>query len=331
LPSHIYFAGDPVSAPGQYWQQSNGACTGPFFTPSDYIYYAVDGEASPPVELADTMVGDDRLALRVRTGTDGAATPLAFFDRDLQTDCEPSERVGSSGVCEPIGAPVASYFGDAQCTQAVVAFSMSLSPQPVVARLDHAGACATYHTFGAELTSTVFRLDRGNCVAVARDPSSHYLPLADEAALPAIERTVEDSPRRLHRLRIAAEGMFAYGDRVIDTAIDGECARVLLGDVERCLPTSTLTAVDMFAPGCTQRVRVTQVPTSACHTPEFAASFTDHIALAAIGDVTSETVYRPASDGTCKPYTPPADQALRTLGPPLPEDTFLAVHPFGER
>jgi hypothetical protein len=331
LPSHIYRAADPVTAPGQYWQQIDGACTGPFFTPSDYTYYAIESEASPPVELSETTVGDGRLALRVRKSTDGAATPLAVFDRELQTDCEPSARTGDQGVCEPIGAAIASYFADAECTQPAVAISMSVSPQPLVARIDHPGACSTYHALGADLASTIYRLDRGNCFAIVRDPSVHYLPLVDEAALPAIERTAEESPRRLHRLRIADDDLLAYGDRVIDTAIDGECARVLLGDVERCMPTSTLTALDMFAPGCAQRVRVTQVPTSACQTPEFAASFTDHIELSAIGDATTEIVYRPAADGTCKPYSPPAGYELRALGPPLPDDTFLAVHPFGER
>lgn len=331
LASHLYKAGDPVAAPGQYYQRIGDQCAGPFFTPFEDVYYALTGEYGPPIEITDSITGDGRLQLRVRSSSDGAITPLAFYDRDLATDCEASERAGSSAVCEPVGAPIASLFADAQCTLAAVAITTDTSsPQPLVARLDHDNDCPTFHELGGDVTA-IYRLDRGACVPSARDPRLRYVLLAAEASLIAVDRVEQRTPHRLHRIVVSTPELTAYADRLVDTGVHEECARVKLGDLERCIPTSTLGALDVYAQGCTQRLPVTQVPIRNCHTPQFALSFTDPLTISAIGDVTTQTVYRYGSTGLCQPYTPPDGQQLRTLGPPLPEDTFLAARPYGVR
>jgi hypothetical protein len=329
LPSHVYRAGQPTAAPGQYWQRIDDTCAGPFFTPSDYVYYQLTGEVDV-VELRDTIVGEGRLELRVRTSTDGAITPLALFDRDLVADCEPAERADGTAACEPVSAPAATLFADATCATPAVAIADSPSP-PLVARLESDGDCPTYHVLGAELTTTLYRTTGTACVPVARVPSAHYYTLGDEAALPAIEREVEPSAHRLHRIIAATDDLVAYGTHLVDNAIRGECARAMLGEVQRCVPTSTIAATDVYAAGCVQRLPITEVPVRSCHAPAFAVTFGDAVAISAIGDITTQTVYRFATDGTCKPYTPPADRPLHTLGPPLPDDTFLAARPYGER
>lgn len=332
LASHLYKAGAPVAAPGTYYQRIGDQCAGPFFTPSEDVYYALTGEYDPPIELTDSIVGDGRLQLRVRSSSDGAITPLAFYDRDLAVDCDVSERAGSSAVCEPIGAPVASYFADALCTQPAVALPLtSNTPQPLVARLDHDGDCPTFQALGADVTSTLYRLDRGGCIAVARDPAQRYVALGEVASLLEVGRTVQTSPHRLHRILVATPELTAFGDHLVDTAVHQECARVQVGEVERCLPTSTLVALDLYAQGCAQRLPITAVPIRNCHPPAFAISTTDPVTLSAIGDVTTQTVYRFGSNGACTPYIPPDGQQLRSLGPPLPEDTFLAARAYGER
>ena len=329
LPSHIYRAGAPIAAPGQYYERTDGMCDGPFFTPSDYVYYQLDGEVDP-VAITETEVGTGRLVLRVRTTADGASTPLAIFDRELATDCEPAELDGTE-VCEPTGAPISTFFADGACTQPAVAIPSTTTPQPLVARLEQPGDCPTYRAIDVELTTPVYRLDRGGCIGAVRDPTRRYFAVGELATLAPIERTIEASHRRLQRVLIAADDLFTYGTPLVDNATQAECARVLVGDVERCLPTNTLVATDVYAPGCVQRLRVTPAPIRACRPSAFAVSSTAPIELAALGDVTTETVYRFGINGACIPFTPPADQQLRTLGPALPEDTFLAARPFGER
>jgi hypothetical protein len=331
VPSHVYKAGEPIEAPDQYYQRVDGACAGPFFTPSDYVYYQLTGEYDPPIELTDSVVGDGRIALRIRTSSDGAITPLALFDRDLAVDCEPAGQADGSAVCEPVAAPIATLFAEPTCTQPVVALPDSSSQQPLVARYESAANCATYHALGPELTTSLYRLDRGSCVGAPRISSVHYVPLTEPASLASIERAVEPSARRLHRIIASTDDVVAYGSRLVDNAIRAECARVAVGELERCLPTNTITAIDLYAPGCAQRMRVTAVPTHSCREPAFAVSLGEHAAVSAIGDVTTQVVYRIANDGTCRLYTPSADEQLRTLGPPLPEDTFLAARPYGER
>jgi len=296
----------------------------------EFTYYQVTSELDV-VELHDTTIGDGRLKLRTRTSTDGAITPLALFDSALAVDCEPTER-GGTAVCEPVYAPVATLFADATCEQPAVAISASESdqPQPLVAQVE-SDDCPTYHTFGPELTTTVYRLDRNACVPISRGTLLHYYALADEATLAPIDRSVEASPHRLQRIIAATDDIAAYGTRLVDNAIRGECARVMVGEVERCLPTSTIVATDLYAAGCSQRVRVTDVPVRSCTPPAFAFTVGDAGTVSAIGELTTQPVYRFADDGVCRLYTPPADRQLRTLGPPLPDTTFLAARRYGER
>jgi hypothetical protein len=330
LPSRIFRAtNSTISSPGQYYQRIDGTCSGPFFASIDFAYYMLEGEVSPPVEISETEVGIGRLAMRVRTSSDGASVPLAVFDRDFAVDCEPSLR-GDGAVCEPTSAPVASLFADAACQQPAVAVAGTTTPS--VARLEHDdGDCPTFHSLVGELPGVIYRLDRGSCIATARQPSLRYYLLGAEAALAPVERTVEDAHRRLQRIAIDTGEFSTYAHTLVDTALGDECARTRLGELDRCVPRSTIVALALYAQGCVQQLRVTTVPVRACHPPAFAITFHEAYAISAIGDATSEIVYRPAADGSCKPYVPPIDQQLRTLGPPLPDDTFLAARPFGVR
>jgi hypothetical protein len=104
-----------------------------------------------------------------------------------------------------------------------------------------------------------------------------------------------------------------------------------MGEIERCLPTNTISALPLYAPGCTQRLRVTQAPIRSCDPPQIAVSVGDEVHASALGDVTPQAVYTTAFDTTCRLYRPPPDQELRALGPPLPDDTFPAARPYGER
>jgi hypothetical protein len=328
LPAHVYRAGEPIAAPGEYYERVDGMCLGPMPTPSDYVYYQLTGEVDV-VELHESIVGDDRLSLRVRTSTDGSITPLAIFDRELMADCEPAARTDGPAVCEPVYAPTANLFADATCAQPAVAIIGS--PQPLVARLEPVSGCPTYRALGAELTTPLYRLEGTACVGVARVPLVHYYPLEGEATLAPLERTVEASARRLHRIIAATDSLVAYGQRLVDTATRAECARYPIGEIERCLPTNTVDGLPLFALGCTQRLRGTQAPVRSCDRPQIAVSTADEAHASTIGDLTNQAVYTTALDGTCRPYRPPLDQELRALGPPLPDDTFLAARPYGER
>ncbi|HUS33161.1 MAG TPA: hypothetical protein VMZ53_31885, partial [Kofleriaceae bacterium] len=327
--SHVYAALDPIPAPGEYYELHDGTCTGPFSTPSEDVYYQLGGEVDT-VALDESVIGDGRLALRVRTSNDGSITPIGIFDRELAVDCEPVEDATGGTYCEPVYASTASLFADARCEQPAVGFVTVPSPQPLVARREQNGDCPTYHRLGAELTTPVYQR-QGNACVVAGVPLPHVFPLVEEAVLAPVDRAVEPSSRRLRRIIASADGLVAYSSRLVDTAIRGDCARYPVGDIERCLPPTTIFVETLYEAGCTQRMRVASVPTRSCHPPAFVLSATDPPTVAALGDVTTQATYRLESTGACSPYTPPRDRELRTLGPPLPDDTFLAARPFGER
>lgn len=327
-PTALYRAGDATTTPASYYLRSGGGCVGPITTSDTATYYETTDEvaADSLVLIDEIRVGTARLAARVRTGSDGTRVPLALVDSELGRDCQVIARDDGSAACEPLDAPLADAFADAACGEPALVTPAGASAPPIA---KVAAPCAEYHSVGGELAAA-YRRDRGACVALL--PANVRFFALGAAVEPApVERIVETTAGRRLERAIASDPGLAIAAALVDTATHAECTRVVIDEVTRCIPADMLPALDAYAAGCQQPLRIVAVPIRACTRVAFATSNADTFAIHAIGEPFTGTAYTFASSGQCAPYTPPADVVLRTLGPPLPADTFLAAHAFGER
>ena len=329
----VYVAGDDVDPIATYYRRVEGACVGPFAADPAAAYVAITGELAgadlAPVDEAET--GDGRLALVARTAADGLWAPLGLRDRTLDAACVPE--LGGDGAvrCAPTDAVPAAYFADASCVEPALAAPVE-TPPPRVARLEDAAGCPTYRAVGAPLTTPLYRRDGDACRSV-QVPATMAFAVGAPLELPTLTRTVETLPgRRLQRIVLAGDGLRFYDDRLVDTALGGDCVRrPFADDVTRCVPAVLAPTLRLFAATCVVPIAVAELPARACQRPTFAADTTaTGFEVRAIGDPVTEPLFRWVAD-RCQPYAATPGAALYRLGPPVDATAFPGALLYGER
>ena len=325
-PAALYRAGDATATPASYYRRSGGGCIGPYFADAAATYYATTEELGGDalVALGEERVGTARLATRVRTGSDGMRVPLALVDGELDVDCHVVAH-DDGAACEPVDVPIADAFADASCSEPAL---VAAGPGATIAQVPLATGCAGYRAVGAEVAAA-YRLDRGACVPLLAT-NVHFFSLGAAIEPAPVERDVESTGHRLERI-VAADAGLRIAAGLVDTATRAECIRYSIDEITRCIPADTLPEMTAYAAGCQAPLRVVAVPVRTCAPIAFAISNENGFAVHAIGEPFTGTVYTYGEGGRCAPYTPPTDVVLRALGPPLPADTFLAAHAYGDR
>ncbi|MEO7096748.1 MAG: hypothetical protein ABI175_26050 [Polyangiales bacterium] len=333
LPARLYYAGPVTTAPASIYERIDGQCAGPRFTPSDAMYFELNGEtqAAGVVALRDRDVtADDRLDMQLRETDDGLYLPLGLRDRTLDVACRAAERPGGA-VCEPTFASGAFYFADPDCSVPALGIPLS-QPAPAIATATDGDGCTAYHAVGEGLP-VLYARNGASCQPVPTGAQLRGYALAAPIALAPIERTVVvDRAHRLQQIVIAAGTERLLDDRLYDTATRLDCRRAEFDDAVRCIPAATIQATSLFAPGCTLQVPVAELPERTCTPIGFATTFSDDgvLQLRAIGDRPTTPLYS-LFTGNCAPYVPPAGRVVRTVGPPIPTETFVGGHAAGER
>jgi hypothetical protein len=336
VPARLYHAGATTTPIGEYYLRQNGACIGPGALPSDVTFYAVDKElpatAMPVVDDAELGVG--RLALQVERTIDGMQVAVGLRDRMLDLPCTPTSRDGAV-ACEPVGVATATGFLDSKCATPVVVVP-SDAALPAAVRVAEPTGCASYFTVGAEVSAALYRREAGACVHASVSPGQRAFALADPIELAQLDRTVDDSSRRLAAVTfedLSDPGLRFTGDRLVDQAIRNECRPDLLGDRMRCVPSTVQPAMTLYTPGCTIAVPVVELPERTCSPVTFASTPSEdgtQVELRAIGDPITSPLFEVTAAG-CTPYVPEPGRVVRSLGPPLPAETFVGAMKYGER
>jgi len=331
--TRVVRAGQPRDAIPRYFQTVGGACTGPVAVPAQLTrFFAIGAEldAGDLVAVHDREVGDGRLAIAVRETDDGMRVPAGLRDRELGAACTPTTRGDGTTTCEPVGAATPSYFRDPACSQPAIAVGAATAA--TIARLIEPSGCASYHQLGDELAAPLYRRDGAACTAVDAPAGSRVFAPGPAIDLPPLDRSLEAGPgQRLQHVVFETGDPAApryIGDQLFDTAVATACAPRQLRDAIRCLPAS-VAATTLFVAGCTQQVRVAEVPQRAC-TPVGFATTNRPFQITAIGDVVTDPVFR--QDGAaCAPYSAAPGNELRALGPALDVTSFEAAIYYGER
>lgn len=330
LPARLYFAGPLTTAPASIYERIDGACVGPRFTPSDLMYFELNGEtqADGVVALRDREVpAGDRLDMMLRETDDGLYLPLGLRDRTLDVACRAADRP-SGAVCEPVGVAGAFYFADADCTMPALGVSLVAPAPPIVATID-ADGCAAYHAVGEGIA--LYTRSGASCVPAGNQVRGYAL--GAPIALAPLERTIiDDRAHRLQQIEVAAGTERLLDERLYDTATRVDCRRVEFDDAVRCIPAATVQATTLFAQGCTLPIPVAEVPERTCTPIDFAITFSDEgvLQVRAIGDRLASPLYSQIT-GACAPYVPPRGRVVRAVGPPIPTETFVGGHAAGER
>lgn len=330
-PARLYYAGPMTTAPTAIYDRIDGACVGPRSTPADAMYFELNGEtqAAGVVALRDRdVLADDRLDLALRETEDGLYLPLGLRDRTFDMPCHAAEREGGA-VCEPTAVTRALHFADRDCTVPALGVVLQ-SPAPRIVRASDGASCATYHEVTAGL-SVLYTRTGTSCLPAGGQLRGYALGPA--LALPPIERSViADRAHRLQQIALTAGDARLLDDHLFDTATGLDCRRVTFDDAVRCLPAETAPALGLFAAGCTLPVLVAELPAQACTPVDFATTLSADgvLEVRALGDRLDAPVYS-ASSGTCTPYAPAPGKVLRSVGPPIPLETFVGGHAAGER
>lgn len=331
VPARVFRAGTEKVELALHWQLRAGACVGPFFPPKPAAtYFEISGEIGGEelVAFTETELGDDRLALRMRTTEDGVRAPLGLRDRELAIDCAPSASGTGAVACEPLQFADATLFGDPECRLPALATATA----PAIARVAQPSGCADYHAVAAETGPVVYQRAGDRCARATLLADQRAFLVGDRLALPAIERVVEArAGSRLERvLLVDGELRFAH-DRLHDSATRADCQPVAWKDGLRCIPVAHVPARMLYAVGCAFEVRLAELPERSCERPAFAlARSADVLDVHAIGDAFTGEAYAQTAAG-CIRYTPPSGMSLHELGPPLALDTFVRGHWIGER
>lgn len=330
----VYVAGADVDPIATYFRRIEGTCVGPFAADPDATFVAITGELTAadlaPVDEAEA--GDGRLALVARTAGDGLWAPLGLRDRARDAACVPA--LGGDGLvrCAPADATPAAYFTDASCVEPAVAVDAA-APAPRVAQLADAAGCPTYHAVGAPVAAALYRRDGDACRPAPVTPAVAAFAVGAPLELPTLTRTVEALPdRRLQRIVLAGDGLRFYDDRLVDTALGGDCVRRVFDDeITRCVPAALAPTLRLFTATCIVAVAIAELPARACERPAFAAGTSaTGFAVRAIGDPVTEPLFHWVAD-RCQPYVASPGTALYRLGPPIDATAFPGALLYGER
>jgi len=331
--TRVVRAGPPRDAIAQYYQVVGGACTGPVAVPAQLTRFFAPGaelDASDLVALHDREVGDGRLAISVRQTDDGLRVPAGLRDRELGAACAPTVRGDGAATCEPVGATTPSYFRDPACSQPAVAVGAATTA--AIARLVEPSGCASYHHLGEELAAPIYRRDGAACTAADAPAGTRMFAIGGAIDLPPLDRSFEGGPgQRLQHVVFQTGDPAApryIGDAPFDTAMATTCAPRQLRDAIRCVPAS-VTATTLLLAGCTQQVRVAEVPQQACAPIGFATT-NRPFQIAAIGGVVTDPLFR-QDGGACTPYSGAPGDELRAVGPAIDITSLVSAIYYGDR
>jgi hypothetical protein len=334
LLARLYRAGVPTDAVAAFYTKLDGACVGPQSAPIDASFYEVGDElpASAMAELAESQLGEGRVALRMMTSSDGMQVTTGVIDRSHDLPCTPRAR-GSGVACEPSDAAPATRYLDSTCMTPVVTVGAD-SPAPLVASAPDADGCATYFTVGTEVQAPLYRQDATGCVRVSFAPQDRAFQLApiDLAQLDAtVANTAGHRLAPVELLDPTDPALRFTGEQLVDRAIDAECEPAQVGEAVRCQPVATQLVTTLYTAGCAIAVPVIELPERACRPTTFAsATGSDGPVFHAVGPPATEPLYR-FSAMSCVQYTPEPGRVVHLLGPPLPPDTFVGAVKYGER
>jgi hypothetical protein len=340
VPARLYPAGDVTEHQAVYYGIDDGVCTGPVLSPPEAVFVTLGDEiaATQLASITDAEVGTGRLALDVRTTSDGLFVPAGLRDRVLDVPCTPVLHDGAA-ACEPRDVLTAFNFADASCTVPAILLSSDDVPSRIVRVVEPTSGCTTYHELGPDLQRSVWQRSGSSCIEIPLQARDRAIELAPAAELAVLDRTIEDAPgsRRLVHVELSDvmdPGLRFTGDNLVDRAMRAECRRQLVDDVERCVPAVTIaSSVFYTTPTCTVAVQGVEVSARTCGDIEFATVPTDDdlgVTFHAIGGPVTSAMYVATQFG-CEPYTAPPATVLHEIGGALPPEAFPSAQRYGER
>ena len=329
VPARFYRAGTETELVNVVYERRDGACEGPLLELPGSIYYElieeIPGVVMVPVRTES--IGTGRVGLRALVADDGLLAPIAFEDRELETECRPARGADGSSACEPVNATAATVFADPTCSEPAIADD---DPAPRVARVDGVSGCPRYHAAGAPIAPPVYRRAGTACELVPLFPGDGWRALGDRLALAPVERSLDADERRLGRMVMRADDLYAVDGELFDGATRTACEPLELAGEVRCVPTPSATALVRYLAGCGLEVRIAEVPAQPCTPVAFALATTAlGYEVHAIGDPYAGALYEWV--GTCRPYVPPPGVVVHALGPALPPDVFAGALPAEDR
>ena len=313
-----------VAPPAQFWLSDGTSCNGPFPGDASERYYSLGDEldTSAFVRLRRSEPeGKHRLEVITWSTDDGLIVPAAIHDNDLACDCALADHHDADQVaCEPQGAPPATYFADAGCTEPVVAV---YGEPPALASF----AVGTCHAYAAPQTEVIqaplFTANASGCVAAAPPPGSRQFALGEPVSLAMLSRARTSAPR-IELVSLTAGAVATPDDLVFDRTLAADCQPGELAGGLRCLPPAPLPVTTYFTDEhCIDTIDVVVVDESACTpAPRFAHG---EAGLQPIGDRVTVPLFEVSTGDRCVPYEPGAPLVAHAAGPPMPPGTFAAA------
>jgi hypothetical protein len=330
VPARLYRAGAASDdAVTEVYRRRDGACEGPFVEEPGSTYYAVGEEIAGAtlVSLRTEMVGTGRIVVRALAADDGLLVPLAFEDGELAVDCRPQTDADGRSACAPASATTPAAFADPTCTEPVVA---AVIPPPSVVRVDDASGCSRYHGVGASIAPPIYRRVGAACELVPPIPGEAWRAVGEPLALAPVERELETSDRRLGRMVVRTDDLYAIDGELFDRATRTACQPLELAGMARCVPTPIAPAVVRYHPGCALELRVVELPAQPCARIGFALAYgAEGYEVRVIGDPVVDPVYEWV--GVCRPYVPPPGIVVHALGAAIPPEVFAGALPAEDR
>jgi len=326
LPSKLYTAGTPTAAPAAVWLLRGTACDGPYEA-AGFTYVSL-GDEVPSAELVrithPVVPSTSRLQLEVVASADGLYAPFGLRDRVFDTSCTPVAAPGAaSTVCLPAEVASAEYFHDAQCAEPELAVAAGDDVPAVIRHHDARSGCTGYHDVGSQVTAPpLFHQNGPSCVAIAAPLDHRYFLTGARADVAVLDRDRDPTPRRIHPIALAHEGLRFADVHLYDEVLGTECRRAELAGALRCVPVTSTPLIERFvSDSCQTVVSLAEVRTGPCFPPATFAIGSDRT-LRRVGAIHAAPLYHLSTGDRCLPYEVPAGIELRDVGPVLPAEAY---------
>jgi hypothetical protein len=313
-----------VAPPAQFWVFNGTDCYGPYPGDTNEHYYALGDEldTSAFVRLRRSVPdGKSRLEVVTWSTDDGLRVPAAIHDNELASDCVLADHHDAEQVaCEPSGAPPATYFADAGCTEPVVA----VNGEPPSLASFAVGTCHAYAAPSNEvIQAPLFAMSTNGCELATPPPGSRQFALGEPVSLAMLSRARGDGAR-IELVSLTAGAVAAPDDLVFDRTLAADCQPGQLDGGLRCLPPASLAVTPYYTDEhCSSTIDLVLVDESACGpAPRFAHG---DAGLQAIGDRVTVPLFEISTGDRCVPYEPIAPLVAHAAGPPLPAGTFAGA------
>ncbi len=321
IPSRMYRRTSNPGSLGQFWRFQNNACEGPF-PGGDYDFYEVEDLDVVRIKTTEPL-GDGRLGLRMRTSDDGLRIPFGLHDTLVDEDCAAAPLPDGSVACIPGAARRADYFRDPACSEHLLVISQ-VEPVPRVASVVDDEACQTYYVVGDEQSKfPLYARLAGRCIEVEVPDTDLAFGLAGPLALATLEQRARGGSR-LQPIELVNGLLHLPGAGVFDADLSQTCQPVPDDGGVRCMPPSASVATGYRDAECRSLIRVGQVRSRRCDSPEQIASAygRDGLVVYELGPVVPTPLY--VLTASCKPLEIATGLTPYQLGPQIPSSTFVA-------